>query len=147
MKRVIPMLVLVVATATLSFGQSAGSVEKIITQIENDWGVALVKADAAAIEKILAPGMMFTDAAGTLTSGESSIAGLKSGDAKFDSFKIDELKVVVYGDTAIAYGVDTEKGSYKGKDTSGQYRWTDVYAKIGGQWKAVASHSSLLPKK
>ena len=145
MKRVIPMLVLAVAAATLSFGQSAD--EKIITQIENDWGVALVKADAAAIEKILAPGMMFTDATGTLNSRESSLAGLKSGEAKYESFKIDELKVMVYGDTAIAYGASTEKGSYKGKDSSGQYRWTDTFAKIGGKWKAVASHSSLLPKK
>ncbi len=145
MKRVIPLLVLAVAAATLSFGQSAD--EKIITQIENDWGVALVKADAAAMEKILAPGMMFTDATGTLNSGESWLASLKSGEAKYESYKIDELKVVVYGDTAIAYGASTEKGSDKGKDTSGQYRWTDTFAKIGGKWKAVASHASLLPKK
>jgi len=38
------------------------------------------------------------------------------------------------------------KSSYKGKDTSGHYVWTDVYMNREGQWQVVATQGSkLLP--
>lgn len=74
------------------------------------------------------------------------LADLKSGAAKIDSFVLGELKVRVYGDTAVVNGTDTEKSSYKGKDTSGQYSWTDVFVKQGGAWKAVNSHVTKVVK-
>jgi hypothetical protein len=33
-------------------------------------------------------------------------------------------------------------GQYKGKDISGQYRWTDVFVKRQGRWQVVATHAS-----
>jgi hypothetical protein len=44
------------------------------------------------------------------------------------------------------HGLDTEKSSYKGKDTSGQYRFTDVFVKRNGLWHAVATHASKVAK-
>jgi hypothetical protein len=55
--------------------------------------------------------------------------------------------VRVYGDTAIASGLGTEKSTYKGKDTSGQYRYTDVFVKRNGTWQAVATHGSKVTKE
>ena len=46
----------------------------------------------------------------------------------------------------IVTGSDVEKSSYKGKDTSGKYVWTDVFMMRGGRWQAVASHTTKLPK-
>jgi hypothetical protein len=43
-------------------------------------------------------------------------------------------------------GSDTEKSTYHGKDSSGQYSWTDVFVKRNGQWQAVASQSTKVPK-
>jgi len=39
------------------------------------------------------------------------------------------MKVRFFGDTAVLTGSDEEKSSYKGKDTSGRYTWTDVFVK------------------
>jgi len=57
---------------------------------------------------------------------------------------LSELKVHVYGDTAVAAGTSTVKGTYKGQDISGKYRFTDVWVKRNGKWHAVASQSTKL---
>jgi hypothetical protein len=52
------------------------------------------------------------------------------------------MKVRVFGNTAIVTGGDTEKSTYKGKDSSGKYVWTDVFVNRNGKWQAVASEST-----
>jgi ketosteroid isomerase-like protein len=52
------------------------------------------------------------------------------------------MKVQMFGDTAIATYTTTDKGMYKGRDISGQYRWTDVFVKMGGKWKFVAGQGT-----
>jgi ketosteroid isomerase-like protein len=56
------------------------------------------------------------------------------------------MKVRLLGDVALVHGLSTSKGSYKGKENSGQFRWTDVFVKRGGRWLAVATHSSKVEK-
>jgi ketosteroid isomerase-like protein len=154
MKRIAATLVLAAATACLVFVQSSakaqeadnGSVEKIISQMEDDWGAALVNADTATIDRIEAPDWTLTDENGNLLTKAQTDAELKAGDYKATSFKNDEVKVRVYGDTAIVSGLETEKSTYKGKESSGQYRFTDVFIKRDGVWKAVASHESKVAK-
>ena len=63
----------------------------------------------------------------------------ESNDAMFTEFKIDDLKVRFYGDTAIVVGQGSIKAHTKTQDLSGQYVWTDTFVKMLGEWKAVAS--------
>jgi len=63
------------------------------------------------------------------------------------SFAWTDMKVHVYGDTAIVTGLNTTKGTFKGKDTSGAYRFTDVFVKRDGRWQVVATRASLVAKK
>jgi ketosteroid isomerase-like protein len=71
---------------------------------------------------------------------------LKSGQSANQTVELGEMKVRVFGNTAIVVGSDTEKSTYHGKDSSGQYSWTDVFVKRNGQWQAVASQSTKVPK-
>jgi hypothetical protein len=58
------------------------------------------------------------------------------------SMAVRDLKVRVVGDTGIVQGVDEEVTSVDGKDTSGKWAFTDVFARRGGRWVAIASHTS-----
>ena len=49
------------------------------------------------------------------------------------------MDVRVFGSIGVVQGSDTEKSSYKGKDTSGKYVWMDVFQKKNGKWQAVRS--------
>jgi len=63
---------------------------------------------------------------------------------KWSSVEYYEMKVTVFGDTAIATGGQR----FKGTDASGKLvdlheRWTDTWVKMpSGKWQCVASHSS-----
>lgn len=154
MKRIIPMAMLAVAATALAFGEPSakepkpqgGSAEQTIRQLEQDWGVALTKHDIAAIDRIVSPDWMLTDPDGALVNKAQSDADLKSGVATIESFKIDDLIVHVDGDTAVVFGLETEKSTYKGSDTSGQYRFTDVFVKRNDVWKAIATHVTKVAK-
>jgi ketosteroid isomerase-like protein len=74
------------------------------------------------------------------------MADLKSGAATTQTVDLGEMKVRVFGNTAVVTGTDTEKSSYKGKDTSGKYVWTDVFVQRNGRWQAAASQSVKVPK-
>jgi ketosteroid isomerase-like protein len=52
--------------------------------------------------------------------------------------------VRVFGDAAVVTGRITIKGTYKGQSIDGSYRYTDVFARKGGQWLCVASQSTML---
>jgi ketosteroid isomerase-like protein len=54
------------------------------------------------------------------------------------------MRVLVLGDTAIAHGLWMEKSLIDGKDTSGTYRYTDIFIKRDGRWQAVTSYSTKL---
>jgi ketosteroid isomerase-like protein len=46
--------------------------------------------------------------------------------------KVEDVHVQIHGDTAIVTGISDVKGSYQGKDISGRYRFTQVYAAPAG---------------
>lgn len=58
------------------------------------------------------------------------------------SMKLRDLKVRLLGDVAIVQGVDEEVTAVDGKDTSGKWAFTDIFARRDGEWVAVASHTS-----
>lgn len=154
MKRILLPALLAVALTSLTTARlsaadqdmTGGSVEKTITQLEQDWGVALVKADVAWINGITADDYTMTDPDGTVVTRAQGDADLKSGVMHFDSFTLDEVKVHVHGDTAVVFGLETEKSTYKGADSSGQYRFTDTFTKHDGKWIALATHVTRVVK-
>jgi len=153
MKRIVLNTLSVIA-ACLAVGQAmaadekgkSGKDEQVIKQLMQEWADALVKGDQAAIDRITSADWTLTDPQGMLISKAQSDAHRKSGTVKFESFKLDELKVRVYGDTAVVHGLATRKSSYQGKDTSGQYRSTDVFIKSNGRWQAIAAHVTRVVK-
>jgi ketosteroid isomerase-like protein len=138
---------LMCSTQTL-LGQTsqAATDEQTLIQMEKDWSAALLKRDMAVLDRMEAPEYTFTSPDGSVSGKADSDAEIKNGIAVIESFTIDELKVQLFGDTAVVHGLETEKSNYRGKDTSGQYRFTDVFIKRNGTWRAVATHSSKVMK-
>jgi ketosteroid isomerase-like protein len=71
----------------------------------------------------------------------------KSEDQKFDSITVGDMKVRVFGETAIVTGSLDAKSTYKGKDTSGHLLWIDVFVKRQGRWQDVASQTTPITKQ
>ena len=107
---------------------------------------ALRFCNTVVLDRILADDYVVNGPAGASTKVQG-LADIKSGDYKFDSMTMGDMKVRVFGETAIVTGSDDEKSSYKGKDTSGHYTWTDVFVKRQGRWQAVATQATLIAKQ
>jgi hypothetical protein len=50
-----------------------------------------------------------------------------------------------WAEAAAVTGRWTSKETFKGKDISGQSRWTDTFIKRDGRWLCVATHNSRIP--
>lgn len=135
----------VAAASPSASAESSADIEKAITQMERDWEEALKNKDKTKLESLIADDYVGIGWDGKISTKAESIANSIAADTKLDSYTLDPIKVRVYGDVAIATSGDTEKSSFKGKDTSGRWVWTDVYAKRNGRWQAVSSHTSRFP--
>jgi uncharacterized protein (TIGR02246 family) len=120
---------------------ASGEDEQALYQLERDWAEASVKKDAAALDRMLANEFQanYVDLVG---NKKQFLSALKSDAFKYESMVNSEMKAIVFGDRAIVNGLSTEKSSMAGKDTSGQYRWTDVFVKREGRWQCVTGYAA-----
>jgi len=132
------------AAASPAKAADKSPVAQTLMQMERDWGAAEIKKDYAAVEKILASDWVGIDYDGQVVFRAQAIADLRSGSSTLQSEDISDMKVRVYGNTAIVTGKDAEKSTDRGKDSSGTYVWTDVFVLRDGRWQVVASQSTRL---
>lgn len=142
MKKLLVVTALMMLTATLAFGQKKMTVEQTLMNIEQEMADGIVKGNTSAFEKYVADNASLIDPGGMLMNKAQTIALFKSGDLKFESSKIDDMKVQVFDNTAIVTYRTTDKGTYKTQDISGQYRWTDTFVKVNGKWLLVAGQGT-----
>ncbi len=120
---------------------ASGEDEQALLQIERDMAEALVKKDAAAMDKMLANEFQ-ANYGGWVGNKKQYLSVLKSDTTKFESMTNSEMKALVLGDTAIVHGLATVRSSMAGKDTSGQERYTDVFVKREGRWQCVTGYGT-----
>ena len=135
--------VAVVLAVSPARAQPAGKAEQEIRAMEKLWNESRVRADVAALDRLLDDRWTVTHGDGTINTKAEYLADLKSGARKFFSdVKQDDFSVRIYGDTAIAAGLSDSKVEYKGKPSGGALRFTRVYVKRNGRWVMIASHAT-----
>ena len=134
--------VLVVAAFNIGMEQASKDTATI-TDIEQQLAKAWVERDQPTVERILAPEWSVTDAAGRVLTREQVVQEtFGSVDRRVDAMVIDDVKVRMFGDMAVATGRTRATGSYRGTSASVVLRFTDVFIRRGGRWQVVASHGS-----
>jgi hypothetical protein len=114
-----------------------------ITQLENDAVKADLAGDKAFYEKVLAADWTGGDSDGTWYSKPEVLKMLSDTQHnKTNSEKISELKVRVYGNTAVATYKCTYDAMINGEHRARTVICTDTFVKMRGEWKQVASHGS-----
>lgn len=155
MKRLTTILALILAFSPLVFAQTAdtkkpqgaaaaeaGGVEQTLMQIERDATAAILKRDAAKLGSFMADDFVFTGPDGATQTKAQLLADVKSGDLQLDASDISDMKVRVFGDTAVVTYTTADKGKYKARDITGRYRWIDVFVRRSGKWQLVAGQGT-----
>ena len=118
-----------------------GAEEQVLMQIERDLAAASIKHDSAVFDKMLAAEHA-NNIDGVIYPKKQLLAIMRSGAYKIASAEAGEMKVLILGETGIVHGLWMEKSTLNGKDISGTYRYTDIFAKRDGRWQLVAGHSN-----
>jgi len=113
--------------------------EEALRKIQQDWADARLKRDSSFPKQIEADDFTVVWFDGRLVNKQEDVQTYASDDAVFTEFKINDLKMRFYGETAIVVGQGSIKARTKTQDLSGRYIWTDTFVKQKGAWKAVAS--------
>jgi ketosteroid isomerase-like protein len=118
------------------------SVEKAIAAMEEKWAAAQRDGKADVVAPMIAENFVNTDTDGKVSGRSNLLSNLKGG--KWEHNAISDVKVMVYGNTAVATGAWAGKGvDGDGTRIDRRERWTDTWVKMpNGQWQCVASQQT-----
>jgi ketosteroid isomerase-like protein len=139
---------LLMSTFALSQGahERSQSQEGKILALENMWNQAQLHRDAGALEALIADRFVNTEYDGEVTDRDQFLADIKDPKFKPTAVGLQDMKVNVYGGTAVVTGIYHTKGSYNGKPYDHMGRFTDTWILDKDRWECVASHTSLVKK-
>ena len=122
----------------------AASVEEELEKFEKDRAAATVKGDVATLEKQTADDYTFINFNGKMADKSQMIDNFKTGRTKLTSNDVSDMKVRVYGNTAVMIGKADLAGTIEGKEAKQEVMFTRVFVKKGGGWQTVALQQTLV---
>lgn len=117
--------------------------EAAIRNLEQRWEQALLRNDQTTIDQIVSPDCLFVSSTGELMNKAQADADRQNTVLR-SSTTTQMVVRIVTPTVAVVIGSNVETSQYAGQDTSGQYRWTDVFQKTNGQWRVVSAQSTLI---
>jgi len=99
---------------------------------------AIARGDVAAVRRMTSDDFTFITQRGFLIGREQMLSGLAGGEFHYEYRELSDLKVRVYGDSAVVTGLSLHTVQQNGKESTDAYRYTRVYVRKAGQWLAVA---------
>ena len=121
-----------------------GSAEATLMQIERDATAAIIKRDIKAITPLMADDYVFTGPDAQVQTKAQLLADLSSGDLALESSEIQDMKVRVYGETAVVTYATTDRASTRDTTSAGGIDgpMSSCVAGDGGNWSARKARGS-----
>jgi hypothetical protein len=139
--RIIYCLFVILLLVSASVGQPSSD-EKQILKLEDDWVRAMNTKDRQALDNILASGFTFIEPDGTVKERTEYLADRTSDVVETESFNNADLKVSVFGNSAVASGLATITERHHGKRYRFRARWKELWLKQNGRWQVIASQAT-----
>jgi ketosteroid isomerase-like protein len=133
-----------------AFAQAAGDDARLREQqlisLERLWNEAQVNRDSSALAGMIGDKFVNTEWDGEVSERGKFLADIADPRFKVNVLNIQDVKVVLYKDTAIVAGIYHTKGTFQGKPYEHVGRFTDTWVLQDARWQCVASHTSLVQK-
>ncbi len=113
--------------------------EREIRRLDREWNEAYPRRDLAALGRVLADDWCCIDGRGLRITKEELLERVRTAPPQFDEHRFDEFDLRLFGDAAVVTGRLSGSGTDEGGHFSFSQRFTRVYARRGGAWRAVAT--------
>ena len=133
-----------VILALTSYAAEPISDEKQILKLEEDWARALETRDRQLLEQIVARDFTFIEPDGSMKNRDEYLADRSSEIADIESIEPSEIKVIVYGTSALASGVGKFTERRAGNRYRFSLRWKELWLKRDGKWQVLAGQATPL---
>lgn len=124
------------------------AIEAAVRARSTDWSQAMLRKDAAILERIWAPDFVYVEPSGRRFTKKEGIADLKQSTDQLTSAVADSIDVRVYGGGTVAVDIGhyREVGHDKErKPFERNTRFTNVWVLNNGAWQCVSGHASVVP--
>ena len=152
MKRLITLLLVLVATSVAALAQDDAPDAAVLTKMLNDFLAGASKNDPAAHDKFWADDLIYTRSTGVRTTKAEIMKGLRSApapkpDDQVTTYSADDIQIHQYGDTAVvAFRLVINTVNKDGSKKIGSNLNTGVFLKRKGVWKVIAWQSTVVPE-
>src|SRR6201989_1178666 len=121
--------------------------EDELLKLEREFAEAIVANDLDAIGRLVAEEWIIIDPNGGIVDRTRFFGVIKSGALTHEMMESEDLRVRVYGDSAVVTAVTRTKGKFTGQEFSTQERATDVFVNRDGRWQCVLTHLTRIQNK
>ena len=127
--------------------RTPGRTAQSILRLERETMDAIRSKDAAALERVLAADFVYR-APGAELSRAEFLQNVASLPGRILSVEGSELRVSVYGDTAVLTGVQRSRlRTDDGAEHASAVAFTDIFAKQRGRWRLSLAYGVELPER
>ena len=113
--------------------------EKELMLFGLDWDKAMLTNDVDEISKFMSDDWIIVGTEGGITSKETFLTFISSGDLKHSQMNSDETRIKLYGNTGITISRGTSAGTFKDQPFN-YYEWSvSVFMHNGDTWKCVTT--------
>ncbi len=100
----------------------------------------------AKLDQLLSDDFTLINPAGKVLNKMQFLSDMGSGELKYDCLIYEDVVVRPYPDVAVVMGRIVRKGTFRGQDNSGQFRFIHVFVKHHQGWQvAVAQATRVAP--
>jgi ketosteroid isomerase-like protein len=120
----------------------SGGPEQEVTAAATRRAEALAAGDEAALRLLMHPSLQWTNFHGEVLGYEDYIAGNTRGGLRWRSQRLEDVTVVVAGDTAVLTAAVTDEVTRDGHEQSFRLRLTQTWVRTPAGWRCLAGHAS-----
>jgi len=108
-------------------------------QTEALYHAALMRADVAALDEILADDCIQNTDTGQPMTRQQILDSFRSGAVRYPSIVSTGRTIRLFGEMAVVHGSEDDEVETRGERCRARYFYLDVLLKRNGEWKFVAS--------
>jgi ketosteroid isomerase-like protein len=121
--------------------------EEELVKVEEEFANAIVKNNPDEIRQFVADDWIIINADGRIIDKERFLEVIKSGTLTHEMMESDDIRVRVYGDSAVVSALTRSKGKFMGREFTTHERSTDVFVRRDGRWRCVLTQLTAFTKQ